>query len=110
MNRHGFGELRCREFENGHWRAPGDAAGKRLYHREASNGRGTSDFRISGGRISTEFACLVVIEIHGMPAASWQRRKELNGQAQIAREFAEFRPVGSIPGNDRIEGAQAVND
>jgi hypothetical protein len=109
--RHRHGESPGRELENSHGRAPRDTAGKRMNDRKAPCGRGTPHFRKSRLRSRPEFARLCVIVLHRVRAAVRQCRQKPNRQSEIvANQIPEFRPIGAVPGDDRIEAAQALDN
>ena len=67
--------------------------------------RGTG---IAGG--FAQIAHLVEVEIGGVHGGSFrrQRGKEAAGKVQAVDRFAKFRAIGAVPGDDRVEGAELV--
>jgi|GEM_PF-5532955 len=109
VHRHFPRKPRGDPFEYGHRRALRRIAGKGMDSRESPSNRRASNFGESRSGSSPEFPGLPEIELDRMSGARGQRGQKLKRQLQVSHEFAELRPVRAIPGNHRVEAAQALD-
>jgi hypothetical protein len=113
VDRHRFGEAvgeAAEELERG---AFGRVAGEWVDHSEGSGGFGAVDVGEAGcrggvSRKAPKTPGLVQIEFDRMTGPGWERGEKL--EREMADEIAEFGAIGSVPGNDGVEGGKAVED
>ena len=93
-----------------HRRALPGVAGKWMDHRRCPFHRRAGDSRKSRRPFRPELHRLTVVEFDRVPAAIGKGGQKLKGQPQFPDQFPELRPIRPIPGNHRIESAQALNN
>ena len=71
----------------------------------------TRNARNRVGAVLRQCAHLLQVEVRGMHSRALRRQRGEEREWQIERmhQLAKLRPVGAIPGDDRIEAAQLID-